>query len=342
MDELEGLIDRDRLESWAGSTLPGDDGPLAVRRITTGGANELFELRRRDQVWVLRRPLRVPQDAAASNRIMAREFRVLGALAGTTVPHPKPVALCEDPGVIGAAFYIMERVEGITTDGALPDVFAHDPQAQRNIGLEAIDALAALHRVDWQAAGLADFGRPDGFLNRQVDRWLSHLDRHRVREIEGIDEVGSWLREHQPVSGPPTIMHGDYTPHNWMFAAAPPTRLVAVVDWEQSTIGDPLMDLGHLLAGWADPGEPPRFASYLEPRDHLPSRAELLERYATATGRDVSMSSYYEVMALYKLACVMEGNYTLFATGRSTTEKHRRAGELVPRLVQAALATSAG
>lgn len=338
MDELDGLIDRGRLELWANSALPAPKGPLDVQRITTGGANELFELRREGHTWVLRRPLRVPQDALASNRIMAREFRLLTALADSGVPHPKPVAVCTDLKVIGAAFYVMERIEGITTDGTLPPAFATDPTAQRGIGLEAIDALAALHTIDWVTAGLTDFGRPEGFLDRQVDRWLGHLERHRIREVEGIDDVGRWLRANQPKPGSPAIMHGDYTPHNWMFASAPPARLVAVVDWEQATIGDPMMDLGHLLAGWADPGEPTRFASYLQPREGLPTRAVLVDRYAAATGRDLSAVAYYEVMALFKLACVLEGNYALFATGRSTTEKHRRAGDLVPELVQAALA----
>jgi aminoglycoside phosphotransferase (APT) family kinase protein len=340
MEELDGLIDRSRLERWADTALPAADGPLQVRRITTGGANELFELRRQGYTFVLRRPLRVPQDSLASNRIMAREFRLLTGLAGSGVPHPRPVAVCTDLDVIGAAFYVMERIDGFTTDGVLPSAFATDPSAQQGIGLEAIDALAALHTVDWTAAGLADFGRPDGFLERQVDRWLGHLERFRSRDVEGIDKVGRWLREHQPKAGPPAIMHGDYTPHNWMFASAPPAKLVAVIDWEQATIGDPLMDLGHLLAGWADPGEPARFASYLQPREHLPTRAMLIERYATATCRDLSAIAYYEVMALFKLACVLEGNYALFATGRSTTEKHRRAGELAPQLVQAALAAA--
>lgn len=343
LDQLDpALIDLRRLTAWAEEHLPKAGGPIRVERITSGGSNELFEIGGGTSTWVLRRPLATPQDRAASNSIMAREFRVLSALEGSLVPHPAAVALCVDTTVIGAAFYVMEKITGFTTDGRLPSVYASSIDAQRAIGIEAVDALGALHAVDWRSAGLEDFGKPDGFLERQVDRWLGHLERNRVRDVPGIDDVATWLRSERPADSAPAIMHGDYTPHNWMFSSELPARLVAVIDWEQCTIGDPLMDLGHLLAGWADPSEEDRFASYVTPRDGMVSRAEIIARYAAASGRDVTRVEYYEVLAMFKLACVLEGNYRLFSTGASTNPKHERAGALVLELARAALATIGG
>ena len=331
-----------RLSRWLNEHVRDGGGPVGLSRIGKGSSNELYEVRWSARTWVLRRPQRIPQDAAASNRIMSREYRVLRALAGTGVPHPEPVALCEDPGVIGAHFYLMERVEGFSPVGLFPPPFDADPAARRHWGLVIADVLAALGAVDWRAAGLEDFGRPAGFLDRQVDRWLSHLAAHRTRDIPGLQETAGWLRENVPASPQAGLMHGDYQPHNLLFAAELPARLTAVLDWEQATIGDPLLDLGLLLAGWADPGEPPRFASYMSPRDGLPTRAELLARYQQRSGRDVSSIAFYEVLAIFKLACVLEGNYRLWVTGRSSQEVHRRTGDIVLGLARQAQAACRG
>lgn len=334
-DELAGLVDVPRLTSWVGKRLPGS-GALAVRRITSGASNEIFELRRGGGCWVLRRPARVAQVRPDT---MAREYRLLRALEGTPVPHPRPWFDCEDPEVIGAPFYVMERIEGFTPRLPLPAPFDSDIGARRGLGLELVDGLAALAQVDWRAAGLEGFGRPAGYLERQVDRWLSQLERYRTRELDGLEPVAEWLRDACPPMGEPGILHGDFQLANAMFAHAAPARLAALVDWEQSTIGDPLVDLGWLLALWDEPGEEPIRGSDERRVNQLPGfprRAELAERWAQRTGRSLERLGWYEVLALFKLACVLEGAYARHARGQSDSPLHARLERMVPALVRSA------
>jgi aminoglycoside phosphotransferase (APT) family kinase protein len=340
---VEGLVDVPRLARWLDERLPGPDAPLTVTRITAGASSELFELRRGSWVAVLRRPARGLHDPAAFDRIMLREHRVLSALDGTRVPHPKPLAVCDDPAVIGAAFYVMERVDGFAPRDPLPPPFDTDLAARRGLGLELIDTLAELANVDWRAVGLGDFGKPEGFLERQVGRWLGQLATYRTRELPGLDPVARWLEAHRPAPSPPGIMHGDYQLINVMFQHDAPARLAAVVDWEQATIGDPLLDLGWVLAGWADPGEARvRFgSSYFARRDGLPTRAELTERYARRTGRALDALEYYVVLAWFKLACVLEGAYARWVKGMSTSDVHRMMGDMVLTLLRDAEETVA-
>lgn len=326
-DPTVSLVDRPALERWLGR------GPLDVARMSSGASNEMFEVRVDGDVMVLRRP----PTGRVETRYIAREFRVLRALDGTDVPHPRALLLCEDEAVIGAPFLLMERVEGFTPRDPLPA--EADPRA---MALALVDGIAALARVDWRARGLEGFGKPDGFLERQVSRWLAQLETYRAREIPGIDEVGRWLDGNLPPSSEPGILHGDYQFINVMMRA--PAELVAIVDWEQSTIGDPLLDLGWLLAGWSEPDESPplRFGSrYLTDRRGLPARAELAERYARATGRDLAHLGYYVVLAMFKLACVLEGSYQRFVAGQSTNPYHEKMGPLVLELAERARATIA-
>jgi aminoglycoside phosphotransferase (APT) family kinase protein len=340
-DRIEGLIDVPRLARWMGERLPGAEAPLEVTRITAGASSELFEVRRGGWVAVLRRPARNLHDPEAFNRIMLREHRVLTALGQTRVPHPKPLAVCDDPDVIGATFYVMERIDGFAPRDPLPPPFDTDPAVRRGLGLELIDTLAELANVDWRAVGLEGFGRPEGFLERQVGRWLGQLATYKTRELPGLDTVAGWLESHRPVASPPAIMHGDYQLINVMFHHGAPARLAAVVDWEQATIGDPLLDLGWVLAGWTDPGEPHvRFgSSYFAQREGLPTRAELAQRYAERTRRNLDALDYYVVLAWFKLACVLEGAYMRWVKGMSTSDVHRMMGDVVLALLRDAEAT---
>lgn len=340
--DFGGLLDVGRLAGWLEAGLGVDPAGLEVERLTGGMSNEIFALSHPGGRWVLRRPPRAPISMEASNRIILREFEVLRALDATDVPHPGTVAVCADAAVIGANFYVMERIDGFTPRDPLPPPFDGDPDARRGLGLELVDGLAALANVDWVGVGLQGFGKPDGFLERQVSRWRGMLESYRVRDIEGIDTVSAWLEANRPEMSAAGIMHGDYQFVNVMFANGGPARLAAIVDWEQSTIGDPLLDLGWLLAGWSDPGEPLPFTSYLSKRDGLPTRAELVERYAGATGRDVDHLDYYVVLACFKLACVLEGAYARYVTGKSTSEMHRQVGDTVLRLIGDAQAIVAG
>jgi aminoglycoside phosphotransferase (APT) family kinase protein len=323
-DDLEGLLDVEKLRAWldAHGVEPGAD--LAVRRISGGMSNESIGVVRNGRRFVLRRPARVALERA--DRGMEREFRVLRALDGTDVPHPAPIALCTDREVIGSAFYLMGHIDGFTSLQRLPDAFARDAQLQRELVLATSDALGRLARVDWQSRGLAGFGRPAGFHERQVDRWLSQLESYRTREIPAIRDVASWLSEHRRSDWTPGIMHGDYHAANVLVAPEPPARIAAILDWENCTIGDPLLDLAGFLhmsstserAGWAD-------------------RSALIACWERASGRRAPELRYYTALYNFKLAVMLEGVYQ-----RSLADPTRGdpgpMGETVLRLAREAAA----
>lgn len=295
-------------------------------------------LRRGGNEWVLRRPA---LGSPAPPGTMGREFRVLSALEGTPVPHPRPWAFCDDVDVIGAPFYVMSRVDGFTPRIPLPAPFDDDVGARHGLGTALVDVLADLAQVDWGAAELGDFGRPAGYLDRQVGRWLGQLEHARTRDLPGIYEIVGWLREHTPGMGEPGILHGDYQFANVMFHHEAPARVAAVVDWEQSTIGDPLVDLGWMLALWDEPGEEPVRGGdevRVNQQEGFPTRRDLAERYADASGRSLDDLGWYEVLALFKLACVLEGAYTRYASGMSTNPAHARLEQMVPNLLRSAAA----
>jgi aminoglycoside phosphotransferase (APT) family kinase protein len=313
-------LDEDALARWLSDHVAG--GPsLHVQRMgeETGVGNALFAIHWGEVELVLRRPPAVKVTASAGDTM--RERRVLSALSTTAVRHPRLVGACEDPSVIGVPFLLMERIDGFTPIHPLPAPFEADPSARRGIGFELVDALAELARADWRAAGLEGFGRPDGFLARQVDRWLWQLDSYRTRDIPELDVVAEWLRAELPAPGPVGIVHGDYSTFNVMFADGAPAHLAAIVDWDTATIGEPLMDLGHLLARWDEVGEEPTALGSADNPDRTgyPSRAELAARYADRTGFDLAELRYYEVVSLFKLACIMEGHYARVVAGGDPT-----------------------
>lgn len=327
-----GLIDIDRLDAWLGDRLPGRRHRLTAERLgaTTGIANALFLLRRGEHRWVLRRPPSVKNDPSASD--IVREWRILAALDGTPVPHPTPRLLCEDSEVIGAPFLVMDLVDGFTPGFELPPPFAGDMSLRFQLGMAYVDGCAALAQVDWRARGLDGLGKPDGFLERQVPRWLAQLDRYRTRGLAELDFVAGWLDANRPTMGPPAILHGDYSPFNVMVAARPPVSLAAIVDWDTGTIGDPLLDIGHLLARWTEPGEQAVIGEQAGGVAGYPTRAEMARRYGERTGRDLAAVRYYEVLALFKLAVILEGT---FARERAAgvPDKRNSMVELVPRLL---------
>lgn len=315
------------LRPWFAEHVPGArDAPLSVRPITGGRSNEVFEVRQGERRWTLRRP-----SAAALPRAdegMRREFRVLSALAGTDVPHPNAIAFCDDPTVIGAVFYVMDYLDGFVPVDPLPPPFDDDPDARRGLAFAVIDALVALHDVDWRAVGLDGFGRPDGFLERQVTRWRSQLDSYRTRDLPGIDEIEAWLEANTPKPQAPTIMHGDYHLGNLIAAHDLPPRLLGIVDWENATIGDPLLDVAYLLSSWPDPDDPESSTSArIALRAGLPTRTELADRYAARSGRDLSDMLFYATLSQYKLACMLEGIYARQTAAGNDT--HQLGGYVV-------------
>lgn len=341
MGDKAPLVDPDRLRTWLDAAGIAVGEPLAVGRITTGHSNEVFLVERGDRRLVLRRPPRTPLSPTAHD--MAREYRLLTAFVehGAAVPVPKPVALCTDPDVIGAPFYLMERLEGVVVRDALPDAFTADDAAPAAFAHALVDLIAATHAFDWRAGGLDGFGKPDGYLDRQVPRWLGQLERYKTREIPEVEEAGRWLAAHTPPMQDPTVIHGDYKLDNVMFHARLPVAPVAVLDWEQATIGDPLVDLGWLLGLWLDDGEQASFFGggnvALFGHGLVPSRADLADRYAAATGRDLTNLAFYCVLGLFKLACVMEGSYARFTAGTSDDAMFAFLETGVPGLARRAL-----
>jgi aminoglycoside phosphotransferase (APT) family kinase protein len=336
------LVDERRLRAWLADRLPLADDELTVERASTGNTNEMFHLRSGPHNWVLRRPPRVATSPTAHQ--VAREHRVLSALDGTAVPHPRVLALCDDADVIGAPFLVMEFVDGFSGRLPLPEPFGSTAAARRELAFALVDALVELGRVDWIAAGLEGFGKPDGFLERQVSRWLGQLDTYRTRELPHVDDVARWLAANRPQQRHVGIIHGDYQWDNVLFARERPGRVAAIVDWDGATIGDPLLDIGWFLSFWHDPGEdtaaqlPAKLLS-LEPG--VPRRAELAEHYERRSGRSLERLDYYRVLSLFKLACVCEGSYTRFVRGQSDDPGHANFEVRVPALLAKAASVAA-
>ena len=328
-ERTRGLVDEVRLAAFMDDRgLPGKGEPVAATFITGGASNELFEIRRGDHRMALRRPpRRVPE---GRNETMLREYRVLTALADTDVPHARVVAACDDPELMGGCFYLMEYVDGWSPmgGGGWPAPFDGDLEARRGLGFQLVDGIARLARVDWRAKGLEGFGRPEGFHERQVDRWMAHLEAVKFRDIPGLDEAAAWLRAHRPRRYEPGIMHGDYQFANVMFRHGAPARLAAIVDWEMATVGDPLLDLGWVVQGWLDPDDDRASGSYVD-YTGMPTRAEVLEYYSEVSGRSVEDIDYYVILARFKLAVVLEAGYARVVQGTADNPKMAAFGDVV-------------
>jgi aminoglycoside phosphotransferase (APT) family kinase protein len=339
------LVDPEALAAYLAQALPGDTASLEVERIRGGHSNETFFVTRGAEEWVLRRPPRGPLLPTAHD--VAREYRVLRALHGTAVPVPEPILLCEDTGVIGAPFYLMRRLHGKVIRARLPEAFAADVAARRGLGETLIDRLADLHAVDYAAVGLADFGKPQGYLERQLRRWSGQLDASRTRPLPDLDTVTAWLAAHLPQSGPAAIVHGDYRLDNVMFAPDPPARILGIFDWEMATLGDPLADLGYLLSFWSEPSDPqPELqadASWaITTMPGFPTRADLVARYAERSGRQMTDVPFYVALAVWKLAILLEGSYKRHLAGTTDDPFFALLGEGVPALGRRALAITRG
>ncbi|WP_328664051.1 phosphotransferase family protein [Nocardia salmonicida] len=326
-------------------------GRGAIERVAPiggGTQNIMLRFERGGRCFVLRRgPKHLRPN---TNDVLRREIRVLGALSGTEVAHPRLIAPCVDVDVLdGAVFYLMEPMDGFNASIGLPTRHTHDAGIRHRMGLEMVDALATLGQVDYLAAGLEDFGKPEGFLDRQVTRWLSELESYAAFAdypgpgISHIDDIADWLERNRPGDWAPGILHGDFHIANVMFSHAGP-EVEAIVDWEMCTIGDPLLDLGWMLATWPEPdGARDPIGSAIARAGGLPTPSELVARYARRSDRDLSAVAWYTVLACFKLGIILEGTYARSFAGkasRSTGERlHASACELFEsarrRIVQA-------
>ncbi|BBZ68084.1 acyl-CoA dehydrogenase [Mycolicibacterium insubricum] len=294
------------LTRWLDSAgAPGTGEPAVAELLSGGSQNTLFRIRRGDASMVLRMP--GPQADGERLRGLGREIRLVRALAGTGVPHAELIA-ADDGSVLGTPCYVMADIDGWSPmNGGWQPPFDTDLDARRELAFQLVEGAALLGSVNWQARGLEGFGRPEGFHERQVDRWLDFLSAYRCRELPGLDIAADWLRANRPASYTPGIMHGDYQFANVMFAHGAPARLAAVVDWEMTTIGDPLLDLGWCLLGYD--GEEPAGDGYYLDMTGMPKRSELLAHYETVSGRSTENIDYYLVLANWKLGIMLEKTY---------------------------------
>lgn len=319
--DWEILVPLDKLSAWMDSKgFPR--APIEHPHLLGGGTqNILLKFERAGRTFVLRRP---PKHLRAnSNETMRREARVLGALKGTDVRHPELIADCPAEDVIGAAFYLMEPMEGFTPREEMPALHASDAAIRHRMGLEMVDAIAALSKVDYAGKGLSNLGKIDNYLERQVGRWRAQLESYAEHPgwpglggLPGVDEIGAWLNAHRPAQFAPGIIHGDFHFGNVLFDRQS-ARLTAMVDWELTTLGDPLVDLGWLLSAWPEDAAE---TGPVNPWSGFPTRAEIVARYAEMTGRDVSAAKWYEVLACYKLGAILEGTYARACAGRAPKE----------------------
>ncbi len=329
-------IDTAGLQRFIRDRKLGAADDLRCENISFGHSNEVHLIHFDGKSWALRRPPRGPLLPTAHD--VLREYRVLKALQETPVALPRVYAACDDHGYIGAPFYLMEYMRGevIRADGRAGAIAT--PAYRRAVSEAMIDLLAALQAVDWRAAGLEGFGRPDGYLQRQLKRWVDQLERTvpHTRPLPVMENVKQWLGARMPDSPPATIVHGDFKLDNVMWHVTEVPRVIALLDWEMSTIGDPLADLGWMLTYWPDPAGARQIPAAIEGGAGYLTRHEMAERYEAKTGRAMRHFAFYEVFALFKLGVILEGSYARFLHGQADDPMFAELKGRVPALADAA------
>ena len=338
---FQRLVDEEALAAYLETEL-GSVDRFDVERHLEGHSNETLFVTWGNRELVIRRP--PPGETADTAHDVLREYRVMNALQGTEVPLANTVLACEDHDVLGSDFYVMERIEGHVLRREEHERFAEPPNRQR-IGERLAETLATIHSVDYEAVGLGDFGRPAGYTERQVDRWSKQIDwaseiTSEKREVPELDHVGEWLRTNLPDEHPRTLVHGDYKLDNVAFGPSTPPKLVAVFDWEMSTLGDPFADLGWLLSYWRDSKDPepaiPELTTRFMERKGYPTREELVAQYEDATGYTFDSDRFYRTLAVYKLAGLGEMLFRRYLEGNSDDPMYPLMEDRVPALADRA------
>lgn len=325
-------LDPEVLGTWMDREgIAGEGEEIALDRLAGGSQNELYKITRGSEQFVLR----TPGSGSGKDRFdgLRRELTLLRALKGADVPHAEFVAGDEGGEILGAPFYLMEVVDGWSPTAGWPEPYESDPSLRGPLAFGLIEGAAKLARVDWEACGLQGFGRPENFHDRQVDRWLNFLSKYKFREIPGIDQASEWLRNNKPHQWSPGIMHGDYQFANVMFTNDTPPGLAAVIDWEMTTIGDPLLDLGWALMSYGPEAEDMNHYVSLE---GMPPRDELLEHYENISGRSTEALDYYLVLARWKLSIVLEMSFARLKSGGPVDPKVESFGTIVLDLMRKA------
>ncbi|MDA1314473.1 MAG: phosphotransferase family protein [Acidobacteria bacterium] len=336
-------IDDAKLAAYLAPRLDHAIEPLAIRQFPGGHSNLTYYVSAGGVEYVLRRPPLGPVPPKAHD--MAREYHVLSQIGPHFAPAPRVFLLCEDAAVLGAPFYLMERRTGVTIRREVPPEIAACPGYARRISEAFIDCLAELHAIDIRRHGLEAIGRPEGFLKRQVRGWSGRWERARTEPLPEMEALSEWLARRMPASQPATIVHNDYKLDNLMLDhvtldAGDPALVSAVLDWEMTTVGDPLVDLGIVLCYWSEAGDPPMRREAISPVTAQPgwySRQDLMRRYALASGRDLTDIQYYEVFGLYKLAVVLQQIYYRFQVGQTSDQRFADFNQRVRGLADSAV-----
>jgi aminoglycoside phosphotransferase (APT) family kinase protein len=309
-------LDVDRLKSYLAEQLGHPVEDVVVEQFPQGFSNLTYLVRCGSHEYVLRRPPFGNQVKSAHD--MGREYNVLSKLSTVYELAPKPVFYCTDESVLGASFYLMERRRGVILRRKLPQGFAPEPGTFHTLGLAFIDNLARLHALDYQAAGLGDLGKPEGYVERQVNGWIQRYEKAQTDSWPSVDEVARWLTTNRPAESGAALIHNDYKFDNIVLDESDLTRIVAVLDWEMCTLGDPLMDLGCTLAYWIQADDHESLKQFVPGPTYIPgnlTRSELIARYAATSGRDVQHVLFYYCYGLYKLAVIIQQIYARYARG---------------------------
>ncbi len=332
MSDTTQPIDAERFAGWLDDAgVPGTGEVPKLGSLQGGSQNELTIIERGGITMVMRRP----PASAVDDRLdgIRREHRLVKALRGADVPHAGYIAGSDDTDLLGMPFYIMEAVDGWSPAdlGGWAEPFHSNLTTRRGLAFELVRGAALLSKVDWKARGLEGFGRPENFHERQVDRWLAFLERIRCRDLPGVEQAAAWLRTHQPQHWSPGIMHGDYQFANVMYRHGAPAELAAIIDWEMTTIGDPLLDLGWILVSWPPDGDD--MQHYVD-LDGMPTIEEMCAHYEAHSGRSTADIIYYIVLARFKLGIVLEQGYSRFLAGAGVNPKVEAFGPLVVELIR--------
>jgi aminoglycoside phosphotransferase (APT) family kinase protein len=313
----EEKFDPERLRPWLEAAFPGERGPIALLQFRKGHSNLTYLVRIGEHEAVLRR---APFGAKIkSAHDMGREFKILSSLQGFYAKAPRPLAFCEDESVIGARFYLMERVHGMILRGSTPAA-GLTPELLRASSIALVDNLVELHAVDLDRTGLAAIGKPQGYVARQVTGWTDRYFRAKTDEVPEVEEAAAWLAANMPGESGAALVHNDYKFDNVVLDPADPSRILAVLDWEMATVGDPLMDLGTMLGYWTDPDDPEEMRVRTYGPTFLPgclSRLEIVERYSQRSGRAVGQVLFHYVFALLKIAAIVQQIHRRYVDGHT-------------------------
>jgi aminoglycoside phosphotransferase (APT) family kinase protein len=325
-----------RLEPYLRDRLPHADGPFMMRQFGGGHANLTYLVRLGEDEYVVRRPPLGPVPAHAHD--MRREHAVLSVLYRVFPLAPRSHLLCTDHAIVGSDFIVEERKRGIAIRRDVPEAYRGDRDFCARLGNAVVQTLAGLHRVDYRTAGLVDLGKPEGFVARQVEGWAKRWDAARTGESADAERIVTWLREHLPASPVASIVHNDFKLDNMLLDAGDPSRVTALLDWDMCTIGDPLMDLGYLLALWPEATETNRASSAWMPtwRDGFPTRAEAVQLYNAATGFDVTYVAWYHTFNVFRFAAILQQIYKRYLEGQTTDKRFRDFGVQANSLIRTA------